>query len=169
MQPQRRAYSKSFKTQVIQECSQLGASIADVALSHSLNANLVHKWIRVQTQQSMGLQPAFVPLPMQLAGAESQAASSNICIEIQQPRGTVTVSLPGTIPIPLPLILVTRNVQLHSVEIPQFKPCHLAFKNTCPRNYLAVCVNRQEVPFCRVDMPTCIGYRSRIEGTYDQW
>ncbi|MBK3433129.1 transposase [Pseudomonas fluorescens] len=92
MQPQRRSYSKSFKTQVIQECSQLGASIANVALSHSLNANLVYKWIRVQTQQSKGLQPAFVPLPMQLAGAESQAASSNICVEIQHPRGTVKVS-----------------------------------------------------------------------------
>lgn len=94
MQPQRRSYSQSFKAQVIQECSQPGASIANVALSHSLNANLVHKWIRLQAQKSMGLQPAFVPLPMQLAGAESQAASSNICVEIQHPRGTVKVNWP---------------------------------------------------------------------------
>ncbi|WP_073170065.1 transposase [Pseudomonas asturiensis] len=43
MQPTRRSYSKSFKTQFIKECAQLGASIASVALSHSLNANLVHK------------------------------------------------------------------------------------------------------------------------------
>ncbi|WP_346654678.1 transposase, partial [Pseudomonas aeruginosa] len=42
----RRSYSRSFKAQVIQECAQPGASIANVALSHSLNANLVHKWIR---------------------------------------------------------------------------------------------------------------------------
>ncbi|MGV8865010.1 MAG: IS66-like element accessory protein TnpA [Pseudomonas sp.] len=94
MQPQRRSYSESFKVQVIHECAQPGASIANVALSHSLNANLVHKWIRVQTQKSMGLQPAFVPLPMQLAGAESHAASSNICVEIQHPRGTVKVNWP---------------------------------------------------------------------------
>lgn len=67
MQPQRRSYSKSFKAQVIQECAQPGASIASVALSHSLNANLVHKWIRVQTQKTMALQPAFIPLPLQLA------------------------------------------------------------------------------------------------------
>jgi transposase-like protein len=94
MQPQRRSYSKSFKAQVIQECAQPGASIASIALSHSLNANLVHKWIRVQVQKSTALQPAFVPLPMQLVGANSQAVSSNICVEIQHPCGTVKVNWP---------------------------------------------------------------------------
>ncbi|MCO4022177.1 transposase, partial [Pseudomonas aeruginosa] len=34
MQPQRRSYSRSFKAQVIQECAQPGASIANFALSH---------------------------------------------------------------------------------------------------------------------------------------
>ncbi|AKA80557.1 IS66-like element accessory protein TnpA [Pseudomonas synxantha] len=95
MQPQRRSYSKSFKAQVIQECAQPGASIASIALSHSLNANLVHKWIRVQAQKNTALQPAFIPLPIQqLAGANSQAASSSICVEIQYPRGTVKVNWP---------------------------------------------------------------------------
>ncbi|WP_410016998.1 transposase [Pseudomonas sp. 7P_10.2_Bac1] len=42
MQPQRRSYSRSFKAQVIQACAQSGASIASIALHHSLNANLVH-------------------------------------------------------------------------------------------------------------------------------
>ncbi|MFD1682338.1 transposase [Pseudomonas rhodesiae] len=60
MQPTRRSYSKSFKAQVIQECAQPGASIAGVALSHSLNANLVHKWIRVHAHKSSALQPAFI-------------------------------------------------------------------------------------------------------------
>ncbi|PTT14449.1 MULTISPECIES: IS66-like element accessory protein TnpA [unclassified Pseudomonas] len=94
MQPTRRSYSKSFKGQIIQECAQPGASIASVALSHSLNANLVHKWIRLQTQNSTALQPAFVPLHMPLAGANAQAASSSICVEIQHPRGSVKVSWP---------------------------------------------------------------------------
>ncbi|MHC8372754.1 IS66-like element accessory protein TnpA [Pseudomonas sp. MDT1-85] len=94
MQPQRRSYSKSFKIQVIQECAQPGASIASIALSHSLNANLVHKWIRVHAQKSTALQPAFIPLPIQLAGANSPAAPSNICVEIQHPRGTVKVNWP---------------------------------------------------------------------------
>ena len=94
MQPQRRSYSKSFKAQVTQECAQPGASIASVALSHSLNANLVHKWIRVHTQKAMALQPAFIPLSLPLAGGHSQAASSSISIEIQHPRGTVKVNWP---------------------------------------------------------------------------
>nr|WP_241229140.1 transposase [Pseudomonas syringae] len=57
MHPTRRSYSKSFKDQVIQECAQPGASIASIALSHGLNFNLVHKWIRLQTQNSTVLQP----------------------------------------------------------------------------------------------------------------
>ncbi|MFA0929290.1 transposase [Pseudomonas syringae pv. tagetis] len=94
MQPQRLPYSKSFKAQVIQECAQPGGSIASIALSHSLNANLVHKWIRVQAQKNKASQSAFIPLPTQLAGVNSQAASSNICVEIQHPRGTVKVNWP---------------------------------------------------------------------------
>ena len=40
MHPQRRTYSKSFKAQVIHECSKPGACIANIALGYSLNANL---------------------------------------------------------------------------------------------------------------------------------
>ena len=48
MPQKRRSYSKSFKAQVISECAQADTSIANVTLTHNLNANLVHKWIRVQ-------------------------------------------------------------------------------------------------------------------------
>ena len=89
-QPTRRSYSKSFKAQVIQECVQPGASIASVALGHSLNANLVHKWIRMKTQNSMALQPAFVPVPMQSVAQ----GSANISVEILHPHGTVKVNWP---------------------------------------------------------------------------
>jgi hypothetical protein len=62
MHPQRRTYSKSFKTQVIQKCSEPGASIANIALGYSLNANLVHKWIRLHTQKAKPVQSAFIPV-----------------------------------------------------------------------------------------------------------
>ncbi|PFG25122.1 LOW QUALITY PROTEIN: transposase-like protein [Pseudomonas lurida] len=94
MQSQRRSYSKSFKAQVVQKCTQPGASIASVAQHHSLNANLVYKWIRVLTNEVTELQPAFIPRPLQLAGGHSQAASSSICVEIQHSRGTVKVNWP---------------------------------------------------------------------------
>lgn len=51
MPGQRHSYPKSFKAQVVDECTQPSASVAGTALSHGLNANLVHKWIRCQQAQ----------------------------------------------------------------------------------------------------------------------
>ncbi|WNC09670.1 IS66-like element accessory protein TnpA [Pseudomonas coleopterorum] len=94
MQPTRRTYSKSFKAQIIQDCAHPGASIASIALSHSLNANLVHKWIRLQAQKSTALQPAFVPLPVSLTSPNLHPAGFSICVEIQHPRATIKVNWP---------------------------------------------------------------------------
>ena len=94
MQPNRRSYSKSFKVQVIQECAQPGASIASVALSHSINANIVHKWIRLQSQASVAVQPAFIPLALQSSASRSDSTPATICLEIPHPRGTVKVNWP---------------------------------------------------------------------------
>jgi len=68
--------------------------MVSVAQHHSLNANLVHKWIRVQTNKALELQPAFIPLPLQLDGGHSQATSLSICVEIQHSRGAVKVNWP---------------------------------------------------------------------------
>ncbi|WP_256681522.1 transposase [Pseudomonas sp. PAMC 29040] len=94
MQPQRRSYSKSFKAQVIQECAQPGASIANVALSHSLNAKLVHKWIRLQSQNSVVVQPAFIPMTLPSSASRPDVAPAMICLEIPHPRGAVKVNWP---------------------------------------------------------------------------
>ena len=39
--PLRRKYSDQLKLQVVQECRRRGASVAGVALSHGINANIV--------------------------------------------------------------------------------------------------------------------------------
>lgn len=55
---------RCFKARSVEACQQLGSSIAGIALEHSLNANLVHKWIRAARQQSAVVEaPAFVPVP----------------------------------------------------------------------------------------------------------
>lgn len=41
----RRTYSREYKLEVVAECSVPGASVAGVALSHRINANLVRRWI----------------------------------------------------------------------------------------------------------------------------
>ena len=74
--PKRRFYSPEFKTQVMQECCQSGASVAGVALSHGINANIVHRWLREQTPPALSVQSqAFVPVTLNdsAPGSASQA------------------------------------------------------------------------------------------------
>lgn len=94
MHPQRRTYSKSFKAQVIQECSEPGASIANIALGYSLNANLVHKWIRLHTQNAKPVQSAFIPVHTQMLSVGSLSRPFSICLEIQHPRTPVKMTWP---------------------------------------------------------------------------
>ena len=63
--PTRRFYSPELKTQVMQECRQPGASIPGVALSHGINANIVHRWLREETPSALVPQSqAFVPVTL---------------------------------------------------------------------------------------------------------
>jgi len=55
----RRSYPKELKAQIVAQCRQPGVSVAGVALSHGINANLVRKWIRQAERQPA---PAFVPI-----------------------------------------------------------------------------------------------------------
>jgi transposase len=40
----RRRYSRELKTQILAECDAPGASVAQVAMLHGINANIVHGW-----------------------------------------------------------------------------------------------------------------------------
>ena len=40
----RRRYGDELKAQVVAECDAPGASVAKVAMSHGINANVVHRW-----------------------------------------------------------------------------------------------------------------------------
>ena len=41
----RRTYSREYKLEIVEECSAPGVSVAGIALSHRINANLVRRWI----------------------------------------------------------------------------------------------------------------------------
>ena len=43
----RRRHSAELKAQVLSECALPAASVASVALSHGINANIAHKWRRL--------------------------------------------------------------------------------------------------------------------------
>ena len=59
----RRRHDPELKRQVLAECAAPGASVAKVAMSHGLNANLVHKWRRtVAHDRGAAIADPFVPV-----------------------------------------------------------------------------------------------------------
>lgn len=97
----RRRHSAEFKSAVIQECMTPGVSIAAVALSHSLNANMLRKWVidaeqagtrtppLVATPEQARLPPpGFIPLALKAPPAEGD-------IRIELHRSGTTVNVEG--------------------------------------------------------------------------
>ncbi len=94
-----RRHSAEFKAQVILACRQPGVSVAAVALSNSLNANMLRRWVldaertgamagsvqgSVAATSSL---PAFVAVQM----ASAPAASPEPDIHIELRRGPTTI------------------------------------------------------------------------------
>jgi transposase len=92
----RRRHSPAFKQRVVAECRQPNTSIAEVALRHGLNLNLLHTWRRTLGAGSPG---DFVRLPLP-ATRESGASESVtrdqsvVSIRLTAPQGTITVDWP---------------------------------------------------------------------------
>ena len=91
--PIRRTHTPEFKAEVLAACRQPGASIAAVAISHGLNANLVHKWLagiglkrcsqvaRVETAPPA--QPMqFLPVGLLPAGSEQAGADIRLSLDL---------------------------------------------------------------------------------------
>ena len=96
--PQRRFYSPELKVQVTQQCRQSGASVAGVALSHGINANIVHRWLREHSQTALVPQSqanAFVPVTLdEPATGLAPHAEPDIRIEVQRANATIVVKWP---------------------------------------------------------------------------
>lgn len=99
----RRRHGAALKAQVLDECEQAGSSIAAVAQAHGLNANLVHKWRRLQRAQLVQAKAvkgpagsAFVPLALPVATASMAApAIPDIRIELRRGATTMNIAWPG--------------------------------------------------------------------------
>jgi transposase len=93
----RRRHSAELKRQVLAACDTPGASVAQVALAHGLNANLVHKWRRTtergaRVAVSTGQRDAFIALTM-APSAASATTPPEPDIRIELRRGAVAVSV----------------------------------------------------------------------------
>ena len=84
----RRRHSQELKRQVLAECAAPGASVAKVAMTHGLNANLVRKWRR-QAQASGGVvAAAFVPVAVAAPTVMNEPAPF---VDLELQRGGISV------------------------------------------------------------------------------
>lgn len=94
-----RRHAPVLRAQVLAECAQPGASVAQVAMRHGLNANLVHKWRRQERPGDGGaaaVQVAgdeFIALPL-AATAPVVAGGADIRLELRRGATTINISWP---------------------------------------------------------------------------
>ena len=100
VRPLRRQYSLQFKTQVVHQCREAGASLAGVALSHGINANIVHRWLRELGTGALVAQTSNEFVPVKLApppGAVEHtdaAPAPQIRVEVRRGNSAVVVNWP---------------------------------------------------------------------------
>ena len=105
----RRRHSAELKTLVLQHCAAPGASVAKVAMSHGVNANVVHGWRKLaREREGTALSPpgpalpaqtaASVPqfLPVSMAQTTSPPAPVDIQIELRRGAAAMKISWPIT-------------------------------------------------------------------------
>ena len=88
----RRRYSAELQAQVLAECDAPGASVAKVAMSHGINANVVHRW-RQLAREGRGaaatITGEFVPVSLPAVSAPANARD----IQIQLRRGATAMTI----------------------------------------------------------------------------
>ena len=113
----RRRHSAQLKALVLEQCAVSGASVAKVAMSHGLNANVVHGWRKLERDRdAAGARPApsptlkparpvsevqqFVPVSLTPAPSlpapapVSAAAAADIQIELRRGATAVKITWP---------------------------------------------------------------------------
>ena len=96
----RRRHSAELKASILDECAVPRASIAQVALAHGLNTNLVHKWRRRASGVSVVAAPmqradGFIPVTLSPTPTPTPTrAAGDIGIELRRGATLVKVTWP---------------------------------------------------------------------------
>jgi transposase len=88
----RRQYSAELKARVVAECDEAGASVARVAMSHGINANIVHGWRQLARAGHLAMSTkmgGFLALP--LGAISKPTVPTDIRVELR--RGDTTISI----------------------------------------------------------------------------
>ena len=87
----RRRYDAELKQQILAQCAEPEASVASIALSHGINANVVHKWRRQTCGVSAVQEPAFIPVSLPPPAC---VPAPDIRIDLRRGATSVTLSWP---------------------------------------------------------------------------
>jgi transposase len=87
----RRRHSAELKAQVLSECAQPEVSVADVALSHGINANTVQKWRRLAGAERLPV-ASFVAVALP---APTCAAPADILMKLGRGATSMTITWPA--------------------------------------------------------------------------
>ncbi len=91
----RRRYDDELKAQVVAECGAPGASVAKVAMSHGINANVVHRW-RQQAREARVPAPAPTSefVGVSIAPPRIPAPDSDIQVQLRRGATAMTITWP---------------------------------------------------------------------------
>lgn len=94
---QRRVYSAELKAQVVAECGAPGASVARVAMSHGINANIVHRWRQLAREANSPIAAKtgqFLSLPLAVVAPGATSAPAGIRVELRHGATAMTITWP---------------------------------------------------------------------------
>lgn len=99
----RRRHSAQLKSLVLAQCTQPGTSVAQVAMAHGLNANLVHKWRRIAAaaslpaaaqEHSQAASAGFIALTMPARSAAPAPPPLQISIKLRRGNTAMAITWP---------------------------------------------------------------------------
>ena len=89
----RKRYGAELKAQILSECDAANASVAKVAMSHGINANVVHGWRKLAREGGAAIhvvQREFVPVAV-APTPDVRACDERIEVELR--RGALTMKI----------------------------------------------------------------------------
>jgi transposase len=96
----RRSYSAQLKALVLEQRAAPGVSVSKVALSHGINAYVVHRWRQLEREgdadRPIGI-GEFVPVSVSSPARSTHQNGADIGIELRRGATTMAITLPSAV------------------------------------------------------------------------